>query len=66
MARVQPGFVLGCAAAFFVQEWRVDFLDVDAAVLHRLDGVGDLKEFSGGLLRLGVGARGCEFRGGAR
>ena len=34
-----------------------DLLDVDAAVLHRLDGAGDLNEAPRGLLWIGVGAR---------
>jgi len=47
-AQVETGLVLGRAAAQFVQERPVDQLDVDAAVLHRLDGIGDLYQLGQG------------------
>jgi hypothetical protein len=38
-----------------VQEWPVDQLDMDAAVLHGLDGAGDLHQLAGGGFRIGEG-----------
>jgi len=52
-----PGAVLCRRAALLVQERSLDLLDVDAAVLHRFDRIGELKEFSGSGLGIGVGAR---------
>jgi hypothetical protein len=42
-------------AAQVVQEWPVDLLDVDAAILHGLDGAGDLHQLAGGGFRIGEG-----------
>jgi hypothetical protein len=42
-------------------EQVIDLLDIDAAVLHRLDAVGYLQQLAGGLLGVGVGSRGGEF-----
>ena len=41
---------------FAKQESPVDLLDVDAAVLHGLDAIGDLKELAGGSFGIGVRA----------
>src|SRR5262249_52469261 len=38
-----------------LEERRVDQLNVDAAVLHRLDGTGDLDQLAGGGIRIGEG-----------
>jgi hypothetical protein len=38
------------------QEGAVDLLDVNAAVLHRLDGAGDLDQAARGFLGIGIGA----------
>jgi len=35
-----------------VQEWAVDFLDVNAAILHHLEGVGVLHQAARCLLRV--------------
>jgi len=35
-----------------VQKWTVDFLDVDTAILHNLEGVGVLHQTARGLLRV--------------
>src|ERR1700740_1734337 len=37
---LKAGLVFGRRALELVQEWAVDLLDIDAAVLHRLEGVG--------------------------
>ena len=39
-----------------MQHRPVDQLDMDAAILHRLDGVGDLHQPSRGGFRIGEGA----------
>jgi hypothetical protein len=44
-----------------LQKRPVDLLNVDAAVLHRLDGVGDLHQLARGDLQIGEGAIGDEF-----
>src|SRR6476620_1547453 len=54
---VQRGTVVLGRAAFLEQERPVDLLDVDAAVLHRLDRVGDLQQLAGGDGRISEGAR---------
>jgi hypothetical protein len=38
------------------QEGRVELLDGNSAILHGLDGVGDLQELAGGLLGIRVRA----------
>ena len=48
----EPGAVLLRRAAFLEQELAVDCLDEDAAVLHRLGRVADLKQLAGGLFRI--------------
>ena len=47
-----------------VQKRPVDQFDIDAAVLHRLDRIGDLDQLAGGFLRIGVGAVGGVFSSG--
>jgi hypothetical protein len=42
-------------AAVLEQERPVDQLDEDAAVLHRIDSIGDLHQLSRGGFRVGVG-----------
>ena len=44
-----------------VQERLVDLLDVDAAVLHRLDRIGDLEQFSSGSIGVSEGAGAMYF-----
>jgi hypothetical protein len=44
-----------------LQERPVDQLDMDAAVLHRLDGIGDLHQLPSGSFRVGKGALVDEF-----
>jgi hypothetical protein len=39
----------------------VDQLYIDATVLHRLDGIGDLDQLAGGFFRVGVRAINGEF-----
>jgi len=45
---LEAGAVLRRAALELRQERPVDLLNVDAAVLHGLDGVGELQELEGG------------------
>ena len=48
--------------AFLAKQKRtIDQLDVDPAVLHGLDAVGDLKDFAGGLFGIGVRPVRSEF-----
>ena len=49
--------MLGGGAAMLLQERPVDQLDMDAAVLHGLNGIGDLHRLSRGGFRIGKGAR---------
>jgi hypothetical protein len=44
-----------------VQERTVDFLDVNTAILHHLEGVSVLHQTARGLLRIGKGAVGGEL-----
>ena len=46
----QASTVFGRRCALPKQKRRIDLLDVDAAVLPGLDGVGDLQELAGSLL----------------
>jgi hypothetical protein len=50
----EPGAVLGGCGMVLEQEGPVDLLDIDAAVLDRLEGTGALQEPAGGLLGIGV------------
>ena len=52
----EPGAIFGRAATLLEQERPVDLLDVDPAVLDRLDGVGDLEDLARGLLGVGEGS----------
>jgi hypothetical protein len=45
---VQRGTVLLGRAAFLEQKWRVDLLNVDAAILDSLGRVGDLQQLASG------------------
>ena len=53
--QLQASTIFGRRCALAKQERPVDLLDVDAAVLHRLDAVGDFKNLAGGLFGFGVG-----------
>ena len=57
---LEAGAVFGRPALELGQERPVDLLDVDATVLHRLDGVGDLQELARGDLGIGEGTTGDE------
>ena len=46
---IQAGLVFGRRCALSKQERPVDQLDADPAVLHDLDGVGDLPQLAGSL-----------------
>jgi hypothetical protein len=48
--------VLSRASLVLEQERAIDQLDVDAPILRRLDGAGDLDDAARSLLRIGVGA----------
>src|SRR5262249_37297459 len=58
---IEAGPVPVCTAAS-LQEWRIDQLDEDAAVLHRLDRARDLDQLVGGDIRIGVRAGFSEFQ----
>jgi hypothetical protein len=58
--KIEAGLVLGGAAAL-PEERPVDLLNVDTAVLDRLDGVGDLKQLACGLFRIGKWSVGGEL-----
>jgi hypothetical protein len=53
---VETGLVLGRAAEMLLQKRSVDQLDMDAAILHRLDGVGDFHQLARGGFWIGEGA----------
>jgi hypothetical protein len=53
---LHAGAVLGRAAAVPKQEGAIDLLDVNATVLDRLNGVGNLQYLARRILRVGVGA----------
>jgi hypothetical protein len=53
MANFSPA--LYSFGTFLVQERCVDLLNVDAPVLYRLDGVGDLQELARALFLVGEG-----------
>jgi hypothetical protein len=55
--QLQARAVFRRAALVLEEERAVDQLDVDAVILHRLDGAGDLDDAARGLLGIGVGAR---------
>jgi len=44
----------------FVEEWPVDALDQEAAVLIRLEAVGDLNNLASGWVGIGIG-RDCTY-----
>jgi hypothetical protein len=50
----QADAIFGWRGALLVQKRRVDFLNMDTAVLHRLDRAGDLDQFAGGCFKVGV------------
>jgi hypothetical protein len=43
------------------QKWAVEFLDIDAAILHRLEGVCVLHEAARGFIWIGIWSVGCEL-----
>jgi hypothetical protein len=51
----EAGTIFGRASATLEQEWPVDFLNVNPAVLHGFDGVGNLQQLARGGLRIGIG-----------
>jgi hypothetical protein len=57
----QAGAILGRRGALLVEKRRVDLLDMDTAILHRLDRAGDLDQFAGGFFRVGVDTGFGEF-----
>ena len=58
---LKAGFVFGRRPLQFEQKRPVDFLDVDPAVLDRLEGIGELQQLAGCGLGIGEGAGGDEF-----
>jgi hypothetical protein len=62
---LHAGGVFGRAAAVAKQERFVDLLDMDTAVLDRLDGIGDFEDAARGLIRIGVRVVGGEFQAAA-
>jgi len=62
IARSQAGLVFVRRAFLAKQEWPVDQLDVDPAVLHGLGAVGDLNELAVGLFGVGVRSVSCGRR----
>jgi hypothetical protein len=58
---IKPSLVLGRRALELIDERPIDLLDVNPAVLHRLDGVGQLHQLARGGIRIGEGARFDEF-----
>lgn len=58
---LKPGLVFRRRALELIEEGAVDLLNVNAAVLHRLEGVGQLDQLAGGDIGIGEGARVDEF-----
>ena len=54
---IEPDFAFGRRALQLEQERPVDLLDIDAAVLHRLEGMGQFDQLAGGDLGIGEGAK---------
>ena len=52
---LKTGLIFGWRALQLKQERPVDLLDMDAAVLHPLDGVGQLDQLAGGGFGIGEG-----------
>jgi hypothetical protein len=63
--QLETGRVLRRVAAFLEQEGPVDFLNMDAAVLDGLGGVGDLQQCARGGFRIGERAGGGVFHAAA-
>ena len=61
--QIKPGLVFGWIALLIVQKWLVDQLDEDAAVLRRLDGVGDVDQLASGFIGIAARALSGEFHG---
>ena len=59
--QLQASTVFGRRCALPKQERPVDHLDVDPAVLHGLDAIGDLQQLAGGLFGIGLGPVSGEF-----
>ena len=62
-AMVKASFVLRGRALQFEEKRPVDLFDMDAAVLHWLEGVGQLHQLAGGGLGIGDGTEIDEFHG---
>jgi hypothetical protein len=58
---LEAGAVFRRRSLVLEQHWPIDQLNVDTAILHRLDRIGDLDKFSGGGFRVGIGSAGGEF-----
>jgi hypothetical protein len=59
---IEASLVFGRRALQLIQEWPVDLLDMDAAVLQGFDSVGQLNELARGDFRIGKRARFGELR----
>jgi hypothetical protein len=57
----EPGRIFFRCASIDVQERTIQLLDIDAAILHRLEGVGVLNQSARGLVGTGIGAVGGEL-----
>ncbi len=60
----EAGPVLRGRAFELEQEWPVDLLDIDSAVLDGLERVGELEQFAGGDFRVGEGTGRDKFHWG--
>jgi hypothetical protein len=54
-------FGLGNPALEFEEKWPVDLVDIDSAVLNRLNRIGEFEEFSGRDFRVRIGAGAANF-----
>src|SRR5471030_1225781 len=59
--QLETSLVFGRRSLVFTQKRPVDQLDEDAAVLCRLNRIGDLDQLAGGLFRIGKGSIGGIF-----
>src|ERR1700741_1575194 len=58
---IEPGLLLRGRTLVFEWKWPVDLLDIDPAILDRLEGIGEFDQLARGGLRIGEGARGNEL-----
>jgi len=59
---LQAGAVLRGRAFVAEQEWTVEFLDIDSAILNGFESVRVLQQTAGCFFRIGKWSVGCQFQ----